>query len=174
MLETNPFPPFVPKNCKYLLVGSFGGRMSDDNNYDWYYGTKRNKFWYILSQVYKREFSNKEDKQRLFSDLKLGVTDIILSCERKHGTNLDNNLVNIVYNIDAINNILKNNKIERVYFSSKFVEKEFKKVFKEFYRNHQDITFFALPSPSPRYAAMSLPDKIKIYKKVLPKLNLTV
>ena len=54
-IETHPFQPFIPANAVILIVGSFPGRditqkiLEED---DWFYGTKRNQFWNIISGVY--------------------------------------------------------------------------------------------------------------------------
>ncbi len=170
MIETHPFKPFVPKHTKYLLLGSFTGKMTPSNNYDWFYGTKRNQFWKIFEGVYSLSLPDKESKIKLFSNLSLAITDVIYQCERKKGSNLDNNLVNIVYNTYAISNILKNYRIRKIFLSSRFVEKIFRKIFKTFVTQNCEIELVTLPSPSPRYAKLSLHDKIEIYKRFLPKL----
>jgi hypothetical protein len=100
----------------------------------------------------------------------MGITDIIYSCERRENNSLDSNLVNIVYN-PVLPKLLSSKKLETIYFSSKYVEKLFKKVFKDIINKYPDIKFITLPSPSPRYALLSKFDKVKIYKKILPKLN---
>src|SRR3989344_1823075 len=134
MTEKHPFGSFVPKNARYLILGSFTARQAVSGNekesYDWFYTTKRNQFWPILEGVYNRKFQNKKDKQELFTRLKIAITDIILQCERKANNNLDMNLTNIVFNTNAIYKILHENKIESIFFSSRFVEKLFKKHFK--------------------------------------------
>ena len=163
MLETHPFPPFVPPQTRYLLLGSFTGKPTP--GYDWYYCTKTNQFWPILEAVYHTPLLTKSAKQRLFTRLRLAVTDIIYKCQRKKGNSLDSNLINIVYNTPAIQKILDNYQIKRIFFSSRFVEKNFKKLFP-----HVSIPFVTLPSPSPRYAAMSKSDKIKRYRELLPSL----
>ena len=161
MLETHPFPPFLPKRAKYLLLGSFTGRGS----YDWYYGTKRNQFWQIIEQVYGLKLNSKAAQQKLFTRLKISITDIIYQCERVEGNNLDSNLINIVYNIPVIQKIISSNKIGKIYFSSRFVEKKFRKIFPDV-----SIPTITLPSPSPRYAAITKAEKIKRYQALLPSL----
>lgn len=162
MLETHPFPPFVPPGAKYLLVGSFTGKPTP--GYDWYYCIKTNQFWSILEAVYHTKLPTQKDKQGLFTKLRLALTDIIYQCERTRGNNLDSNLVKIVYNVPAIEKILKENKIQKIFFSSRFVEKKFKKLF-------PNITaqLTTLPSPSPRFT-MKLTDKINRYRALLPSL----
>jgi G:T/U-mismatch repair DNA glycosylase len=92
------------------------------------------------------------------------MTDVIKSCIRKEGTNLDENLEIKEYNQEAIERILKRHQ-PKVLFTSRFVEKEFKKLFSG-YKN-TDI----LPSPSPRYFKLRIEDKARIYKEKLPKLK---
>jgi hypoxanthine-DNA glycosylase len=164
MLETHPFPPFVPPHAKHLLLGSFTGKPGV--GYDWFYGSQRNQFWPILERVYNLKLDTKKSKMHLFSRLGLAITDIIYQCERRQGTNLDANLINIVYNLPALEKILSQNKIVTIFFSSRFVETKFKRLFKNVHTR-----LITLPSPSPRYARMTLQEKIKIYAAVLPKVK---
>lgn len=166
MIETHPFGNFVPQNAQYLILGSFTGKMADDS-YDWFYGTKRNLFWPILQEVYGIKLQTKQDKQELFTRLGIAITDIILSCERKANNNLDMNLTKIVLN-EEVANILNNNKVKKIFFSSRFVEKLFKKHFKKLVADHPEVELITLPSPSPRYAAMTKEEKVKRYKELLP------
>jgi len=172
MIETHPFGVFAPPKVKYLLLGSFIAiKRSGDDSYDWFYGSKRNQFWPIIEEVYKVKLSNKKAKQDLFSRLSIAIADIIHQCERKDNNSLDSNLTNAVYNSDAINRLLGENPIERILFSSRFVEKEFRKHFKKLIEKYPDIELVTLPSPSPRYAAMSREEKVKRYSRVFPKLE---
>lgn len=167
MIEVHPFGDFIPKKSKYLLLGSFTTKSKDD--YVWFYANGRNYFWPIMEEVFGLELKTKQAQQKLFEDLNMALSDIIYSCERQNNSNLDNNLTNIVYNIDGVNNIIRNNDIDKVLFSSRFVENKFKKLFKDLIKDYPNIELIYLPSPSPRYAAMSLQEKIDTYKKLLPK-----
>jgi hypoxanthine-DNA glycosylase len=176
MIETHPFGNFVPLYAKYLILGSFTGRQavkgnaSTDDAYDWFYGTKRNQFWSIIEGVYEIELKTKVARQEMLTKLGIAMADIIYQCERKEENNLDNNLINIFYNIDAIAEILEKNKIEKIFFSSRFVENRFRKVFKSIIDRHPTIEIILLPSPSPRYAQLSKEQKIIKYKELLPKI----
>ena len=167
MLEKHPFGNFIPANTQYLFLGSFAGKKV--YGYDWFYGSKRNQFWAILEEVYKVSLKTKTDKQDLFKRLRMAITDIILECERKSNSNLDMNLTNIVFNTKAIIGILTKNRIRRIYFSSRFVEKLFKRQFSDIIQKFQEIELITLPSPSLRYAAISKQEKISKYKQLLPK-----
>lgn len=167
MIEKHPFPPYIPTNCRYLLLGSFPGKKTPENT--WYYGTKRTQLWKILSGVYGTPLTSISDKKKLFRSLKMALSDVILECERKKGTNLDNNLKIISLNIPVVRQILVKNKIEKIFFSSRFVENIFKKKFGEILKG-KHIELITLPSPSPRYAKLSLHEKIRKYKEILPKI----
>jgi len=122
-----------------------------------------------MEKVYQTDLNTKA-QQQLFTNLKMAITDIILSCCRKANNNLDSSLTNPVFNTQAILKIIRENNIKTIYFSSRFTEKLFKKQFIDVIQKHPTIEFITLPSPSPRYAAMSKLTKIVQYKKLLPKL----
>jgi len=169
MVEVHPFGDFVPEEARYLLLGSFTTKPMD--NYVWFYSNGRNHFWPILEEVFGLELKTLESKQTLFSDLRMALSDIIYSCERINNSNLDNNLTNIVYNIKGINKIIRNNEIEKIFFSSRFVEGKFKQLFGDFIDECPDVDLVYLPSPSPRYAAMSREEKVRRYRELLPNLK---
>jgi len=176
MKETHPFGVFCPPNAKYLILGSFVGKEAMKGtaytyeSYDWFYGTRVNKFWTILEDVYGVKLINKRSKQELFAKLGIAITDIIYQCDRKDNSNLDSNLINKVYNHDLFIEINAKS-LKKIFFTSKFVEKEFRKHFKEIIKHHPCISLHTLPSPSPRYALKSKEQKIKEYKELLPKLE---
>jgi len=176
MIETHPFEIFVPPNAKYLILGSFAGKEAvkgtdyHDPKYDWYYGTKRNQFWPILENVYGVELRNRQAKQNLFFKLGIGIADIIYQCERGNGSNLDSNLINPIYNIKPITDVFDNYPIQNIFFTSRFVEKRFKQIFKTVISHYPSIFMITLPSPSPRFAQLSREGKIARYVELFPKL----
>ena len=169
MIEKHPFGNFVPQNTWFLFLGSFTGKPSE--GYDWFSGSKTNQFWPIMEEVYGIKLDTKAKKQKLFERLGMAITDIILSCERKDNNNMDTNLTNMVFNTKAIKNILQKYRIETIFFSSRFVERLFKRQFKDVIQQFSEVKLVTLPSPSPRYAAMSRLEKISRYKELLPELN---
>ncbi len=168
MIEVHPFGEFVPKNSRYLLLGSFVARPV--TGYDWFYSNGRNQFWPILEEVYGLKLVTKNQQQKLFEGIKMVLADVILSCERVNNSNLDINLTNIVYNLEGIGRIFEKNGIERVYFTSRFVEGSFLRQFRDIAREYSKENLIYLPSPSPRNAGMSKQEKVRKYKELLPKL----
>jgi hypoxanthine-DNA glycosylase len=166
-LETHPFEAFIPNNIKFLIVGSFPGKDQTGRELDdthWFYGAPRNQLWKILEIVYGRPLRNRKEKQQLFQEAGIGMTDVIKSCSRRNGTNLDENLDIKEYNKDEIESILILHH-PKVLFTSRFVEKEFKRLFPAY------INTDILPSPSPRYFRLRIEDKAKIYEEKLPRLT---
>jgi hypoxanthine-DNA glycosylase len=164
-IETHPFKPFVPANAMVIIIGSFPGRditKKKLNEEDWFYGTKRNQFWNIISGVYGMELKTATDKKQLFTAKGIAIADIILQARRNAINNSDTNLEVIAYNDKVIKKILAHTSFKYIFFTSKFVEKHFLKIFPGI-KNGE-----CLPSPSPRYARMSIKEKIVYYKKKLP------
>ena len=165
-IEIHPFTPFIPGNATALILGSFPGReqtQSVPDSRQWFYGAKRNQFWNIISAVYNKALVSKTDKQELFKKFGIGITDILLKVRRKNNNNQDDNLEIIEYNDKAIKKILRDSKIKSIYFTSRFVETHFRKLFPGI--KHAEY----LPSPSPRNARMTRADKINYYKSKLPQ-----
>ncbi len=164
-IEIHPFHPFVPVNATVLIVGSFPGREITQKNIEddkWFYSTKRNQFWGIISGVYNIELKNATDKSYLFTKKGIAIADIILKARRNKVNNSDTNLEVIDYNDKAIKKILAHTSFQHIFFTSRFVEKHFLKIFPGI-KNGE-----CLPSPSPRCARMSKAEKIAYYKKKLP------
>jgi hypoxanthine-DNA glycosylase len=170
MLETHPFGSFVPSQARYLILGSFPGKNSN-LYFEWFYGSNRNQFWHIMEIVYNIKLNNKTDKINLLSAQRIALADVFFQVERKNNSNLDSNLTNPIINIKAISDILKRNEIRKIFFTSRFVENIYRKNFKKLIIKYPTITLVTLPSPSPRYARLTLLQKSKIYNKALPKLN---
>lgn len=168
MVEKHPFGNFVPENSRYLLLGSFVSKPMD--GYDWFYANNRNQFWPILEKVYGVELRTKDVQQKLFQDLGMALADVIYECERQNNSNLDVSLKEIVVNHE-IGSIVCDNPIEVIYFSSRFAETLYKKHFKGLINSYPKVKYVVLPSPSPRYAAMSKADKIVKYKELMPEFK---
>ncbi|HEV7334118.1 MAG TPA: uracil-DNA glycosylase family protein [Flavisolibacter sp.] len=165
IVEHHPFPPFVPPKMKCLVLGSFPGKEQTRgglNENAWFYGAPLNQLWRILEKTYNRELKTREAKQKLFQDAGIGITDIFKSVIRTAGSNLDDNLQIVEYNKEEIGRILQDYR-PQVLCTSRFVEKEFRKMFPAY---PVDV----LPSPSPRYFKLSIEQKAEIYKQKLPKL----
>ena len=176
MIEKHPFGYFVPKKTTYLVLGSFTTKEAYDktkrDDYVWFYSNGgRNQFWPILSEVYDRELLTRRQMEILFTDLQMALGDIITQCERKRNSNLDITLTNIEYGVKEVDEILANNSIKKIYFTSRFVEQKYKSNFKSVIEHHPEIELITLPSPSPRYVLMTKHEKLTKYRQLLPQLE---
>lgn len=168
----HPFQPFVPRGCSRLLLGSFPGSRSTGGSPprgDWYYGAPRNQFWPIMAELFpSHDLSCIQGKKGLFRELGMAVTDVILACERKRGSNLDGNLVKRVYNTEAVERILSENPVDTVLFTGKGVMT----VFQTRFRYPQDLRLVCLPSPSPAFFRMSFQQKVQAWRDAFAGLSI--
>lgn len=100
----------------------------------------------------------------------MALADIIYQCERKKNSNLDVNLVNIVYAVKDITKILETNPITKIFFTSRGVEIKFRRIFKNIILHYPAIQLVTLPSPSPRYVLMTKVQKLRKYRELLPQI----
>lgn len=172
MREYHPFAPFVPDECRFLLLGSFPGRHSllpDIGKNDWYYSAPGNQFWSILRFLFPdSSLVTREDKKELFNALRIAVSDVILSCDRIARSNLDKSLKNRVYNTDVIERILRENPVKAVFFTGTGVMRDYEKHF----RDSGEADHVPLPSPSPAMFRMSLAEKTRVYGRIFSSYGL--
>lgn len=168
-LEYHPFGNFIPQNVQYLVVGTFPGRQYsqrkvEENEADIYafsYGG-RNQFWRIMEKIYGVELPTRQSKKDLFEQLNIGLIDLIYACRRKNQSNLDSDLIDIVWNKPQFDRIFEEKTIKLVFCTGKGVAAIFQKWYPQ-------IACVALPSPSPLYAQMRFEEKVLFYKKVFPQ-----
>ena len=109
-MERHPFPAFIPAKIVCLILGSFPGKEQSRGGLTdeaWFYGAPLNQFWRILAKACDREFKTKKDKQRLFEEAGIGISDIFRAVIRTSGSNLDENLEIKEYNWEVIETVLK-------------------------------------------------------------------
>lgn len=160
--EVHPHPLFIPPNARFLIVGSFPGRANVSNGPNqWFYSAPRNQFWKILGAVYDRELGLVEERKALCREKGIAIGDVLLKVIRTKTSNSDSALQVVEHNVKALQEALQQHRFEKILFTSKFVEKEFRKLFPQVMQGE------TLPSPSPRYAKMSLQEKIHAYRKAL-------
>ena len=167
MRENHPFKPFVPANSQTLILGSFPGKESTQKprENDWFYCANRNQFWKILEIVFEKNLQSLDDKQQIFRENRISITDIILSCKRRDNKNSDKNLIDPIFNCEAIHSILAENPIKQILFTSKGVHQ----AFLENCTKPLNVELIVLPSPSPIYRRLNLQAKAIEYKKYIKR-----
>ncbi len=154
----HPFKPIMFKDTQILILGSFPSIKSFEN--DFYYAHPRNQFWKIMQEVTSYPVNNRDQKIWLLKECKLGLWDMIRSCQRENS--LDSSLESEEVN-DIAGFLEAYPSIQKLAFTGKKAETLFNIHF-----SHLDMETVYLPSPSAAYAKMSLANKVNIYKEQLP------
>jgi len=153
----HPFKPIVFNDTKILILGSFPSIKSFENNF--YYAHPRNQFWKILEALTGYPVNNRDQKIWLLKERKLGLWDMIGSCQRDNS--LDSSLEDEVVNdIPALLSVYPS--IEKIAFTGKKAQALFETHF-----SYLEIERVYLPSPSPAYASMAFGEKAVQYAKKL-------
>ena len=169
-IETHPWEYF-PKNSKIekLIIGSFPPNKmvfdygeevvyqnkikslitKESKRYDFFYGSSQNQFWNLFFNSLNQTnlYDNTKELKDWLIKNNWGVTDLIYKTTRKKDSPNDSDLVPIEWNVFNIKSILNSNKINSIFFTSKWVQKHFERLFKD--EDYKFIKKFILISPSP-------------------------
>ena len=161
-IEKHPWVRFPEANgkIKNLIIGSFPPKkftLKKENlspgDVDFFYGSNHNGFWELFCEAMELGFFWRCDVDRLKSwlvDNQWGVTDIVLFATRNKNNSdsaSDTDLRDKEYNTLVINDILENNPIEKIFFTSNWVFYRFNSLILTD-RQH-DFQLIQLISPSP-------------------------
>lgn len=151
---------YLPKwEVEYLFIGTFNPYRGERVPY--YYGRKRNRFWNLLSEVFRTELDPYDDS--FFENLdrlKIGCVDIIDSIsfpeefeDRVSGKGYSDNVlflsnVKKVYNTENILDIISKNKLQKVFFTNSggYLRKE-QKLELEKIQSVCEVIYLCSPSP---------------------------
>ena len=174
--EIHPFNnPDDLKGAKYLIVGTFPPHrfVSGDlkqNDVNWFYGSQDNSFWDLLGELVGKFDSNAEQRKEKCKLNQIAFLDLFQVIMR-YGTLSGDEDIFPIEIVDLVYYLEKNEHIEFVLFTSKWVEKIAKKEYlrknnqrlkengkktdyiedKTFYRFEckSNVKVYTLPSPSP-------------------------
>ncbi len=137
------FQPVIDKSTRVLILGSMPGVASLERQE--YYGNIRNTFWKIIFEIFNQEpILNYEQKLGFLRSKRIGLWDVLASCERKGS--LDSNIsLGVVNDLETIFCIYPN--IKRVFFNGTKAYDVFKKEIG--FTRFDNIVFKKLPSTSP-------------------------
>lgn len=121
---------YLPKwEVEYLFIGTFN--PSGGEKVPYYYGRKKNRFWKLLSEVFKIELDpNDSSFFENLDRLKIGCIDIIDSIsypevyeDRVSGKGYSDNVLFLSkvkkdYNTENILDIISKNKLQKVFFTN--------------------------------------------------------
>ena len=143
----HPIPPVWDKHSRILILGSFPSVKSREQMF--FYGHPQNRFWRVLSAVFKDACPQTiEEKRAFLLRQHIALWDVVASCEIEGSA--DSSMKNVSPN--DLTPILNGADIRQIYVNGKTAQK--------FYiRYTQPITgreAVCLPSTSPANAAWGL------------------
>ena len=99
MRVSHEFGPYINKDSKVLILGSIPSVKSRE--YGFYYMHKQNRFWKVMSDLFKDDFPiTIEDKKMFLKKHKIALWDVIDTCDINGSS--DNSIKN-----PKVNNIKK-------------------------------------------------------------------
>lgn len=136
MYSIHPYKPFIPQGATKLIVGTmppyrFCIKPQElfDNDVNFYYGSKDNYFWNLMTEVtstqldYKNSEEAVNQRKALLTKLNIGITDIVEKCTHNDGKSDDASLKEITHKpIKEL--LLQNPKIDTLIYTSAFVIKQ--------------------------------------------------
>lgn len=146
--STHPYAPYIPKNATKLIIGTippyrFCIQSLDPKDVNFYYGSKDNYFWTMISEITKTEldFENSErainQRKNLLFKLNIGITDIIESCIHHNKRSDDNSLKDV--KLKAIKELLSQYpKINTLIYTSEYVKKKINEIADKPYHDWSD------------------------------------
>lgn len=149
--EEHTLEPIFDKNSKTLILGSFPSVESREVGM--YFANKTNRFWYIISSVYKEKIT---DRRKFILKHHLALWDVIESCNISYSN--DSSIKNV--KVNDIGKIISKSKIKHIFLlGKKAYELYYKYLYKEI-----GIKGIYLPSTSGANTKMSYFDLIEEYK----------
>lgn len=157
----HPLKPLYDKNSKILILGSFPSIKTRESGF--FYGHKQNRFWKVLSEIFKKEIDEDISKRRKFLlDNKIAVWDSIYKCDIIGSS--DSSIKEVVPT--NLSEIFEKSDINKVFCNGNTSYK--------YYEMYQEKQFgykaFKMPSTSPANAMYSLDKLVESWKIILDYL----
>lgn len=144
-ISKHPYEPYIPEGADRLIVGTIppyrfcrGGKDSLlEKDVDFYYGSKDNRFWDLLSDAVGKDLvctdpaAAADERRRLLADIHTGITDIIDTCVHAEMRSDDASLRDIRQK-DIAALLRQNPGIRELIYTSRFVIRQVNLSVKEF------------------------------------------
>jgi hypoxanthine-DNA glycosylase len=162
MFLIHPFEPYIQKNSRILILGSFPSVKSREISF--YYGHPQNRFWRVLSTVFKMPVPVTEaDKRGFLLQNKIALWDVLKSCDITGSA--DSSIKNA--EVNDINSLVKNSEIQKILINGTTAYK----LYKRYAKIKPHLETICLPSTSPANAQYSLDRLINIWREHLLLVN---
>ncbi len=139
--STHPYREYIPKDASKLIIGTIppfrfcvsGEKRLYPRDVDFYYGSRDNGFWSLISEVtqvklcYENTKKAVDQRKRLLRKLDAGITDIVEKCIHKDGRSDDASLE--IIELKALRKLLMDYpNIEELIYTSIFVARQVSKI----------------------------------------------
>jgi hypothetical protein len=155
------FPIYEITNSQPLTNQGITKKQEWNNNafFKYFYGSKKNKFWHIISNSIDVEFPNNIiDCISLLNDNRIFLSDTILSTYRKNYDSSDKSLIPVELNsslVEQINNFSLHS-LNKICFTSDLAKKQFCEIMllndegrsQSIVINRKTISLKTLPTPA--------------------------
>ncbi len=151
----HPIAPVFDERSKILILGSFPSVKSREQAF--FYGHPQNRFWKVISAVFRKEPPKTIDEKRQFLlENGIAIWDVIGECEIKGSS--DASIRNVKPN--NLKLILDNAPIKRIYVNGKTAERYYKQYIEKSIGREAKC----LPSTSPANAVFTLERLVDAWK----------
>lgn len=152
------FGPIFDEKSEILILGSFPS--VDSRKKQFYYAHPQNRFWKVLSILYKEsELDSIEKKIDFLKKNHIALFDVIESCEIEASKDSSIKAVKV----NDIKKIISQTKIKRIYTNGKKAEE----LYQKYCYKKVLIPSICLPSTSPANGKYSLEKLLEIYKQIM-------
>lgn len=154
----HPFEPIYDPNSRILILGTIPSPKSRELNF--YYGHPQNRFWFILTDLFKENKLNTiPEKYEFLIRHKIALWDVFASCEIQGAE--DSTIRNAVPN--DLDRVFSAAEIKAVFTNGQKASSAYKKYFLPNYV----IPWFSLPSTSPANCRNWTYEKLKDAYRVI-------
>lgn len=151
--------PFYNQDSKILILGTMPSVKSRELGF--YYAHPKNRFWWVLSQVYQEELPTTiEDKKKFLKKYYIALFDVLKTCSIEGSS--DASIKNPIPN--DLSPILKNSQITTIFITGKKAYQ----LYQRYIYPKTKIPAISLPSTSPAYARRDIKEYlIQEYKQIV-------
>ncbi len=147
--------PFYNENSEILILGSMPSVKSRIEGF--YYAHPQNRFWKVLSLVYKESIGETIlEKKSFLNKHHIALFDVIASCDILGSS--DASIKNV--KINNISKIIKETHVKKIYLNGKKAST----LYNRYLKDKLNIESICLPSTSPANANYSLLDLVNAYQ----------
>ena len=152
-IVSHPLKPIYNKHSKVLILGTMPSPKSKEVGF--YYGHPKNRFWFVMEELFHIKFDGKEEKISFLLNNKIALWDVVASCTIKGAS--DSTISDVVPNDVA--SLIEQSQITHIFTTGKKADA----LYQKYLYPSTHIKSICLPSTSPANCAMQKEVLIKEY-----------